>query len=333
MKICVYGAGAVGGHLAVRLALAGNEVSVVARGAQLKAIQERGLHLKHDGQDLIAIVRASESPQALGEQDVVIVTTKATALVDVAGAMGPLLGKHTIVVFAQNGIPWWYGLGRPMQAAQQQALSVLDPDGIIGKAIGADRVVGAVVFSSNEAVAPGVIQNESPNANALVIGRPDDTRTEQVDQLRDALQLAGINSPATRKIRAAVWQKLQINLSGSTLCLLLEQPVAALREQPEINGLFNALLAEARSIAQALGDMPTAETTMSLPVAQPLNTHKPSILIDYEMGRPMELDAIARVPLALARAMNVRCPVLETVAAIATSRGIARGLHRMGESA
>jgi 2-dehydropantoate 2-reductase len=327
MRICVFGAGAVGGHLAVRLALAGHQVSAVARGAHLSAIQLHGLHLRQNGRHLRTTVRASASPTDLGEQDVVIVTTKATALPQVAQAIGPLLGRHTLVVFAQNGIPWWYGHGRPLGEAQREALSVLDPQGTIARAVGLERVVGAVIFSSNETVSPGVIQNDSPNANALVVAAPDDQARGTITRLRQALRDSGFESPDPQRIRAAVWQKLQVNLSGSTLCLLLEQPVSAIGEAPEIGALFQRLLEEARAIAAALGDLADATSTVSLPTAQPQGSHKPSILVDHERGRPLELDAIVRVPLLLGRSLGVPCPVLETVSALATARARARGLY------
>lgn len=329
MKICIFGAGAVGGHLAVRLARSGQQVGVIARGEHLQAVRRDGLRLRIGDDEWRADVVASDDPAALGPQDVVIVTTKATALPQVIQAIGPLLGPTTIVVFAQNGIPWWYAQSRHDGPALNDALAPLDPGGILRQTIEPHRVVGAVIFSSNEVVSPGVVQNDSPSANALVLGHPDDSTTARLAELREALESAGISSPTPKSIRAAVWQKLQVNLAGSTLCLLLEQPVGAIAASPEIGALFARLLAEGRAIASALGDLPPDDMAAILPRARPNPEHRPSILVDYLARRPMEIDAIVRVPMALGRVLGVSCPVLDTVASIATARAAALGLHVM----
>ena len=327
MKICIFGAGAVGGHLAVRLSRAGQDVSVIARGEHLKAIRANGLQLRIGDAKWHAAVQASDDPDHLGAQDVVIVTTKSTGLPQVVRTIAPLLGSRTIVVFAQNGIPWWYGQSRHAGGELEGALRALDPDGQLHRTIDPERVVGAVIFSSNEVLSAGVVHNDSPGANALVVGRPDDTTTPPLAELRAALEASGVASPAPTSIRAAIWQKLQVNLAGSTLCLLLEQPVRALQAHPEMRTLFARLLAEGRAIGAALGDLPTEAMAALLPRAKPDPNHLPSILVDYIARRPMEIDSIVRVPLALGQVLGVPCPVLDTVASIATARAAAIGLY------
>ena len=174
MKLCVFGAGAIGGHLAARLAAAGHEVSVVARGANLAGIRERGLSL-HAGTEVVrGPVRASDRAEGLGAQDAVFVTTKATALGAFAEAAAPLLSADTRVVFVQNGIPWWYARGLASGRPAPPDLSRLDPGGRLARAVAPQQVIGGIVYSSNDIVAPGEVHNHSPGRNMLVIGAPDD---------------------------------------------------------------------------------------------------------------------------------------------------------------
>src|SRR3954468_5179534 len=163
MKLCVFGAGAVGGHIAAKLAAAGNDISVIARGAHLEAMRSRGLKLLHGEQAILPRVRAAMSARELGPQDAVLVTLKANLLAAFAEQCAPLLGRDTVVVFVQNGIPWWY----------DARLSRLDPDGVLAKALAPERIVGGVAYSANEIVEPGVIENHVPGNNMIVIGRPD----------------------------------------------------------------------------------------------------------------------------------------------------------------
>ena len=183
MKICVFGAGAVGGHIAARLAAKGHDVSVVARGAHLQKMKTDGIKLLHGNETIHGKVR-TENP---GKQDFVIVALKANLLDSFADAAAPLLGPDTAVVFAQNGIPWWYGKGAD--------LSMLDPGRKLAKAIGLERVIGAVVYSANEVIEPGVIENHVPNNNMLVVGEADDRETSRIANLRKILEASGMASP------------------------------------------------------------------------------------------------------------------------------------------
>ena len=174
MRICVFGAGAVGSHFAVRLALAGHDVSCVMRGAHLDAVKANGLTLRVGNGEFKAKVRASSDPAALGRQDAVICTLKATGLPSLADGLQPLLGEDTAVVFAQNGVPWWYDIGLSPRHPPVPDLAFLDPGGRLRAAIPKQLIVGGVVFSSNEVVAPGVVANLSPERNRLLIGECDD---------------------------------------------------------------------------------------------------------------------------------------------------------------
>src|SRR3954469_24807930 len=180
MKLCIFGAGAVGGHIAAKLAAAGNDVSVIARGAHLEAIKTRGLKLLHGEQTIVGRVRAAANARELGPQDAVLVTLKANLLSAFAEQCAPLLARDTAVVFVQNGIPWWY----------DARLKRLDPGGLLAKAIAPERIVGGVAYSANEIVEPGVVENHVPGNNMIVIGRPDGNDTPLVLALRRTLEAA-----------------------------------------------------------------------------------------------------------------------------------------------
>ena len=329
MRICVFGAGAVGGHLAVKLALGGHDVSVVARGEHLAAIRRGGLTLRVREKSLVGVVRASDRADELGPQDVVISTLKATGLTSLAQQAAPLLDPATTVVFAQNGIPWWYPIGLASARPAPPDLSRLDPGGLLAAAVAPQRVIGSVIFSSNQVVEPGVIVNDSPDSNFLIIGEPDDSQSPRVQQLRAALEQSGVSSPATTDIRKTLWGKLLMNLSGSTLCLLTEQPVGVLADNESLRQIFGRLVREGSAIATAHG-VPIDATQSESDLLQRLGRipgHRPSILQDYELGRPMEIDSIIMMPQAFGRVAGVATPTLDVIAALAATRAAARGAY------
>src|SRR3954464_5802410 len=232
MRICVFGAGAVGSHFAVRLALAGHEVSCVMRGPHLDAVKANGLTMRVGEAELKAKVSASADPATLGPQDVVISTLKATGVSALAGGLKPLLRDDTAVVFAQNGIPWWYDIGLSASHPPAPDLGFLDPGGRLRAAIPRERIIGGVIFSANELVAPGVVANNSTDRNMLLVGECDDRASERMERLRAALVGAGVLSPPEQRIRKAIWTKLIGNMSISVLCLLTGQPVKAAVQDP-----------------------------------------------------------------------------------------------------
>ena len=315
MRICVFGAGAVGGHLAARLAAGGHDVSVVARGAQLEAMRANGAKLLH-GDELIA---GRVRTQSLGEQDVVFVTLKANALGSFADAAAPLLGADTLVVFAQNGIPWWYA----------EELESLDPGGHLKAAIARWRVVGGVVYSANEVVEPGVVRNLVPGNNMLVIGDADNRDPPALASLRQALESCGMSSPRPEDIRHSVWAKLVQNIGNSSLCLLTESTISAVLADPELARLSETMRAEAVALARAHGvDIARAPRRPGGSQASGAIAHKPSMLQDYERGRPMEVEAQLIAPLALARGAKVPTPTMDRIIALAAEKAAAKGLYR-----
>src|SRR5260370_7424864 len=179
MRICIFGAGAVGSHFAVRLALSGHDVSCVMRGPHLEATKARGLTLRVGDAEFSARVKASDDPAALGPQDFVISTLKADGLTGLVTGRPPLLGDDTALVFAQNGIPWWYDIGLAPDHPAPPELGFLDPGGRLRAAVSKDRIIGGVIFSSNEVVEPGIVVNLSPDRNMLLVGECDDRRTHR----------------------------------------------------------------------------------------------------------------------------------------------------------
>ena len=326
MRICVFGAGAIGGNFATRLAAAGNEVSVVARGAHLEAIRARGLTMLVGDQRIVAPVRASDRPADLGPQDAVLVTMKSSGLAVLAENVGPLLRADTPVAFVQNGIPWWYGHGLSPERPPAPDLSRLDPGGALAKAVGLDRAVGAVVTSSNHVIEPGVVLNISPERNILWVAETDDRQSPRIDALRTTLVAAGIASPATRDIRYDIWHKLMANLTGSTVCLILRQP-NTIQATAEINRLCRRALAEALAVAAAHGVVLDDSPEQRYGPTRIYPDHRPSILQDYELGRPMEVESIVRAPLAFARSAGMDTPTLDAIESICVSLASSKGLY------
>jgi 2-dehydropantoate 2-reductase len=322
MQICIFGAGAVGSHFAVRLAQAGHDVSCVMRGPHLEAAKKNGLTLRVGAAEFKGSVRASDDPAALGAQDVVISTLKATGVAALANGLKPLLRDDTAVVFAQNGIPWWYDIGLSKSHPPTPDLGFLDPGGRLRAAVARERIVGGVIFSSNEVVAPGVVENLSPDRNRLQVGESDDRNSERIVRLRAALNEAGIESPDVADIREAIWSKLLTNMSMSVLCLLTGQTARGIRDDPALTDVIPRLLDEANGIAQSC--YPTVKRVTR---TGPAPNHKPSILQDYELGRAMEIDALVRAPAAFARTAGLATPMLDMLAALAIRQARQKGLY------
>ena len=324
MRICVFGAGAVGGHLAAKLVAAGHDVSVVARGAHLEAMRERGISLIHGDKVISGRVRTRDP----GVQDFVFVTLKANLLGAFAVAAAPLLGKDTGVVFAQNGVPWWYGIGLSGSRPRPPDLSKLDPGGKLKNVLGQKQIIGGVVYSANEMREPGVVVNNVPGNNMLVLGRADDGQSSSLDELRAALNQADMYSPPTGDIRQAVWAKIVQALGTGTLCTLAGIPIREVRADPGLMGIAARLGAEGRAIARAHGVDPAgAPARPSGQESSGLINHKPSMLQDYERGRPMEIEAQLAAVLEFARAAAVPAPALETLVPLIAHKAAARGLY------
>jgi 2-dehydropantoate 2-reductase len=326
LRICVFGAGAVGGHLAAKLAAAGNDVSVVARGAHLEAMRIAGVTLLHGEQTIRGKVRASDRAADAGPQDCVFVTLKANLLPVFARDAAPLLGPDTSVAFVQNGIPWWYGQGLSRKLPD---FSRLDPGAGLARVVSPERVIGAVVFSANEVEAPGVVRNLVPGRNMLVVGEPGDQESVRIKALRKTLDEAGMPSPSCKDIRQAIWSKLVLNVGTSILCTLTGETVAGVRGDAALSALAHRLKSEGLAIAAAYG-VPAQGAPERPGGGQSSGqiAHKPSMLQDYERGRPMEIDAQVMMPLEFARAAGIPAPTLEALAPLLAHKARLKKLYR-----
>jgi 2-dehydropantoate 2-reductase len=325
MKICVYGAGAIGGYLAVELAVSGQDVSVVARGAHLKAIQERGLKLVIGGGEKWARVAAVEDPNALGVQDVVICALKAHQAYDCAASFAPLLGPDTVVLAAMNGLPWWYfyGSGGPFEGHH---LDAVDPGGRQWNAIQPQRVIGCVVEPACEVTEPGVVVHL--DLNRFIIGEPDGSRSSRVLDLSQALTAANFDAPVRDNIRWNIWLKLWGNVCFNPISVLTGATLDRIVGEPSLRALCKTMMLETKAVNEALGvQIPLDMMERRLAAAGKLVGHKMSMLQDLERGRALEIDALVGAVQELGRLTHTATPVIDAVLALVQARGRAAALY------
>jgi 2-dehydropantoate 2-reductase len=229
------------------------------------------------------------------------------------------------VIFAQNGIPWWYDIGLPANHPATPDLGFLDPGGALRAAVPKERIIGGVIFSSNEVIEPSVVQNLSPDRNMLLIGECDDRASDRIGKLRALLEAASIASGPVAQIRETIWSKLLTNMSMSVLCLLTGQTARGVRDEPSLQHVIPRLLDEANAVGQSC--IPAVKR---LSRTGPAPEHKPSILQDYELGRAMEIDVLVRAPAAFARSANLSTPLLDMLAGLAIQRARDKGLYKAG---
>jgi 2-dehydropantoate 2-reductase len=325
MRICIFGAGSVGGYLAGFLAQSGANVSVVARGAHLAAIRADGLRVETPDAVITVRLPASDNPSDLGPQDAVIVAVKAPALPDVAARIAPLLRDDTSVAFVMNGIPWWY-FHRHGGVREGQQLPRLDPGGALWRAVGPQRAIGGIFWPACSTPAPGVVRLLTGAGRGTVFGEPDGTTTPRIAALADAFRASHLPVTIASDIRTLIWQKLVFNLSAGPMCVLTETPVFATHTEPSLVACSTRMVAEAQAVARAMG------ITLDLDMAQIIATnthlqHRPSILQDLQAGRPMEIDALYSVPLDMARMAGLETPTLDLLVSLIKVKARARGLY------
>ncbi|MGK0172352.1 MAG: 2-dehydropantoate 2-reductase [Gammaproteobacteria bacterium] len=324
MKICVYGAGAVGAHFAARLANANQDVSVIARGPHLEAMRSSGIVVNGGDEPLVAYVNATDDPESIGLQDLVIVTVKGPALSGIIDGVKKMLGPDTPIVFGLNGIVWWYFYGID-PVGQERRLERLDPGGRWWNEIGPERALGGVVYSANEVVSPGVIQNGSPGRNQLRVGEPNGTDSERVRRINDVLARAGMAADVT-DIRATLWEKLLGNIAFAPIACLTGCTIGDILLDKELRQVAEQLMGEAISVAEAFGTKLGVGAKERLDSAK-ATAHKPSMLQDLERGRPMEIDSIVAVPQELGRMANVPTPHLDQALALLKQRARLAGTY------
>jgi 2-dehydropantoate 2-reductase len=325
MKICVFGAGAIGGYLAGELALVGHPVCAIARGAHLQAMRRDGLRLIVDGRERVARFPVSDDPAEFGPQDCVICALKAHQANASADQMLALLGAHTSVLTAMNGIPWWY-FHRAGGRFEGRHLESVDPGGRQWRIIGPERAIGCVVDPACEVVAPGVIKHRE--FKRFTIGEPDGSHSVRVVQLSETLVSAGFEAPIRDAIRWNIWLKLWGNVCFNPISALTLATLDRITAESGLRALCTSMMVEAQSVAQALGvRIPTDMMDRRLAAAATVTGHKMSMLQDLERGRSLEIDALVTAVRDLGRLVEVPTPTIDVVLALVQERGRQAGLY------
>jgi 2-dehydropantoate 2-reductase len=315
MKIAIIGAGAIGGYVGARLALAGEDVTFIVRGANLQAIRKSGMKLiARDGTEAVALnVSATDNYDEAGAQDIVILAMKAHQVEAVAADVPRLFGPSTTVVTMQNGIPYWYFHGHGGKFAGRRMDSV-DPDGSISQMIPAQRVVGCVVYPASELVAPGVVRHIE--GERFPLGELDGSVSERVTRISECFTRAGFKAPVLEDIRAEIWLKLWGNLTFNPISALCRATLADICGYPITRELAAEMMREAQAVAASLGIAFRVTLEMRIAGAEKVGHHKTSMLQDIEAGRAPEIDALVGSVLELARLTNTPTPHIDTVHAL-----------------
>lgn len=324
MKICIFGAGAIGGYMGAKLAQAGADVSLVARGPHLKAMREDGLRLVEESGETTVKVTASDDAADLGPQDYVIVTLKAHSVPPVVSKMQPLIGENTTIVSGVNGVPWWYfhKIGGPLEGTR---LETVDPGNAQWDGFGPDRVLGCVVYPAAEVIAPGVVKHIEGNRFSL--GEPDGSKSERALTLSKALADAGLRAPVRPKIRDEIWVKLWGNLSFNPISALTHATLDVLCTDPGTREVARNMMLEAQAIAEKLGVKFPIDVDRRIQGGADVGAHRTSMLQDLDQGRPMEIDALVGSVKELGRVTETPTPTIDTVLALVALRGRVAGLY------
>lgn len=323
-RVCVYGAGAIGGWIGTRLALAGCELSAVARGATLEALQTHGLRLDQGGQVLSAPVRASADPAALGVQDLVLVAIKAPAMADVARRIAPLLGPDTIVLTAMNGVPWWFFQGFGGDYAGR-SLAAVDPDGSIAQAIPAQHVLGCIVHASCALHSPGFVRHHF--GNSLILGEPAGGASPRVTALAALLARAGIDTQVSEQIQKDCWYKLWGNMTINPISAMTGATTDKILDDELVRGFVTQVMLEAKEIGARIGIPIAQQPEDRHAVTRRLGAFKSSMLQDVEAGRPVELDALVSVVRELGQMTATPTPFTDALLGLARLHARGRGLY------
>jgi 2-dehydropantoate 2-reductase len=325
MKICVFGAGAVGGVIAARLALADHDVSVVARGAHLTAIRGAGLRLRTPGGESVARVRAGDDPARLGPQDSVIVAVKGQSLPEVAARIEPLLGPETSIVTAMNGVPWWLFARLPFGGGRIR-LESLDPDGAIARAMPTERIVGCVVHLAASVPEPGVILHSM--GKRLILGEPGGRNTHRTARIAEALAGAGFEAVVSAFIEKDFWVKLLGNVSFNPVSALTLATADRMLADAEVKAYMVAIMREVLAIGRAAGVDADIDPEARMDMARHLGVFKTSMLQDLEAGKALEIDGLLTGTLEIARKAGVAAPFTESLLGMVRLRAQTSGQYR-----
>jgi 2-dehydropantoate 2-reductase len=324
MKICIYGAGAIGGYLGVELARAGADVSLVARGAHLAAMRAHGLKLLIGGEERVIAPRCTDNPAELGVQDVVIICLKAHSVTGVLEQMQPLLGSRTRVVTAVNGIPYWY-FYRHGGIHENTTLESIDPGGRQWRELGPERAIGCIVYPATEIVAPGIVKHVY--GNQFPLGEPSGESSEDVRRLSELFTAAGMKAPVLDRIRDEIWLKLWGNVCFNPISALTHATLDVICSAPATRALSKAIMLETQSIAETFGVQFRVDVERRIEGARKVGAHKTSMLQDLERNRPMEIDPLVSVVQEMGRLTGIPTPALDGVLALVAQRAKIAGLY------
>ena len=323
MKICVYGAGAVGGLMAAWLARGGHDVSVVARGPQLDAIRRSGLRVRSEGKVETFSLRAEEDPARLGPQDYVLVVVKAQSLTQVALHIGKLLSPDTSIVTAMNGVPWWFFQG--LKKADGR-LESLDPGGVLSHAMPPERIVGCVIHLAASTPEPGLVSHNM--GRRLIVGEPGGRNGPRTENIAKALSAAGFEVQTSKEIEKAFWVKLLGNVSFNPVSALTMSTADRLIEMPEVKGYMVEIMREVLAIGRAVGVDAAIDPEARIDIARELGKFKTSMLQDLEAGKPLEIDGLLAGTLEIAHKAGVRAPYTESLFGLIRARATSTGQYR-----
>ena len=324
MSVCIYGAGAIGGYLGVQLALAGEDVTLIARGPHLEAMQKNGVKLHINGEERVAYPRCTNDPTEVGPQDYLIITLKTHSVPGIVDAIQPLLHSETAVVTAVNGIPFWY-FYRLEGPWQDYRVESVDPGGEQWAKIGPERAIGCVVYPATEVSKPGVIQHI--DGDRFSVGEPSGEKTERVTQLSEILRNAGLKAPIRSHIRNEIWVKLWGNLCFNPISALTHGTLDVIATDPGTQAVARAMMLEAQAIGKKLGVRFGIDVERRIAGAAAVGAHKTSMLQDLERGRPMEIDAVLTVVQEMGRLVGVETPTIDVVLPLAQQRARIAGCY------
>ena len=324
MKVCIVGAGAIGGFIGTRLAAAGRaEVSAVARGATLNALREHGWRLQSGADLLQATARATDKPSELGPQDLVVIAVKGPALPAVAQGIALLLGPHTLVLPAMNGVPWWFCQGLP--GFGDEPLHSVDPGGIVARAIPLQHVVGCVVHASTSTPEPGLVQHKV--GQGLIVGEPAGGRSERVQRVADLLAHAGFDVTHSADVRYDIWYKLWGNMTMNPVSAITGATIERVQADPLVRAFCSAAMLEAAAIGERVGCRITQTPEDRHAVTARLGAFRTSMLQDVDAGRPLELDAIIAAVHEIGQRVQLPVPNIGALLGLARLFGRVRGLY------
>jgi len=325
MKVCIVGAGAIGGFIGTRLAQVGQcELSALARGATLQALQAQGWRMKTAQGLLQATARASDSAEALGPQDLVIIAVKGPALPAVAQQIGPLLGPDTRVMPAMNGVPWWFLSVLPAQDGAALPLNSVDPGGVVSRAIALERVLGCVVHASTATPEPGLVAHRM--GQGLIIGEPAGGRTARAQQVVDLMAGAGFDATHSDNIRQDIWYKLWGNLTMNPVSAITGATGDVLLADPLVRAFFSSGMTEAAAVGARIGVPIEQSPEDRHAITAKLGALRTSMLQDVDAGRPIELDAIVTVVHEIAQRVGVPTPNIDAMLGLTRVFARVRGL-------